>query len=302
MAVEYRIITKTADVTDGGTDDNIFVKLIGARKTTSTVRLDNPDRNDFERRNQDTFILKDSEVGISDVGFPIGIELSLNKPGVGAVGDGWRFEWIKIERRVNGVLQETASFSKSGWLDDAEGRQTLLTLWEDSFREAHPESFYEVIDRTDIVKNNWDGTTPFNTGVSEERTFTSENVQNHFNETTNSIETKAAISADIKGIIQTSTEMSHMFSNTQGSSQNNTTTIGTKITVQDSFEIPPHTLEIIHVVYTAHGEKIGFEVNGKNLAFYQPQTVAANVSRTVVPKGQPVPPRYQQIVDRALSH
>lgn len=104
-AKTYVIHTLTCDRDKAGMDDSdVYLTLYGTVRTVREFHLDNPDRDDFERRHTDAFRLNTRDLG--DI---TGAEVALDGD------DGWCFEWISISDPSSGKVW---TFSYSGFLDN----------------------------------------------------------------------------------------------------------------------------------------------------------------------------------------
>ncbi|GHP01474.1 hypothetical protein PPROV_000023000 [Pycnococcus provasolii] len=63
MAVLYRITIQTSDKRGAGTDANVYCKLIGEKRSTDIIKLDNGGKNNFERGMTDCFNHECASVG-----------------------------------------------------------------------------------------------------------------------------------------------------------------------------------------------------------------------------------------------
>jgi hypothetical protein len=59
----YLITVVTGDKLGAGTDANVYLTLYGEKGNSTELFLDNPNRNDFERNQTDTFTIPPSQVG-----------------------------------------------------------------------------------------------------------------------------------------------------------------------------------------------------------------------------------------------
>lgn len=63
MAVLYRITIQTSDKRGAGTDANVYCKLVGEKRSTDIIKLDNGGKNNFERGMTDCFNHECASVG-----------------------------------------------------------------------------------------------------------------------------------------------------------------------------------------------------------------------------------------------
>jgi outer membrane protein assembly factor BamB len=62
--IEYQVIVDTGNNQNAGTDGGVFIKLAGADGSVSNkYKLDDPDKNDFERGSQGSYIMKSPDLG-----------------------------------------------------------------------------------------------------------------------------------------------------------------------------------------------------------------------------------------------
>jgi hypothetical protein len=76
----YSWLIHTCDVADAGTDANMYFYVSGTAGSTGWMLLDNPNRNDFERNQYDTFTTSNINVG-TPTSFTVFNDRSGNKPG-----------------------------------------------------------------------------------------------------------------------------------------------------------------------------------------------------------------------------
>ena len=65
--IKYQVTVRTGELRNAGTDGEIFIQLIGVDGTSSSsLKLDDPDANDFERDTVKTYTVTSKDVGVLD--------------------------------------------------------------------------------------------------------------------------------------------------------------------------------------------------------------------------------------------
>jgi hypothetical protein len=114
----YRVVVKTGDIKDAGTDADVYLTLIGTNGTMSEPRLLDNEQDNFERNKRDVFDIKMKDIGEIDH-IVIGHNNEREKPG-------WFLETVEISRED---LGKTWTFRGNRWLSrDEEDGQTYATL------------------------------------------------------------------------------------------------------------------------------------------------------------------------------
>merc|ERR1712037_968858 len=91
---EYIIQVQTSTKMFSGTDDDVFIDIIGESAQTGWTNLDNPYKNDFERGNTDKFKLYFRDLGTLQA-------VRLKKSG----RDDWRVHSVQIDISDGGRIQ-----------------------------------------------------------------------------------------------------------------------------------------------------------------------------------------------------
>jgi glycerophosphoryl diester phosphodiesterase len=112
----YKIVVKTGDRNDAGTNANVYITLYGDRNSCEHL-LNTPDHNDFERGKEDEFLI----TTVADLGNlkQVQIRHDNDRP-----KPGWFLDWIKVEKD-----NQSWDFPCNRWLakdeDDDEIKRTL---------------------------------------------------------------------------------------------------------------------------------------------------------------------------------
>jgi hypothetical protein len=140
LFVEIRL--KTADITDAGTDDNVYVSL---NRSNSTL-LDYP-RNDFDRGDDDRYHLSNNGIGeIKDIH-----SIALYKDG----SDGWCVS--EVELFINEWPAFAETYEPCIWLDNDNGHDRKHTIRHvtlrgpDGIPENYPSQSVEIRDRLEAA-------------------------------------------------------------------------------------------------------------------------------------------------------
>lgn len=106
--VEYKVVAVTSDKTNAGTDDKIFMSLIGDDDDSEEIEVDDPNKNDRQKGQTDTHILTLANVGnIKCVQF--------RTDGT----DGWNIKQVDISKVGDDAHKFTTGILEA-WLDDKE--------------------------------------------------------------------------------------------------------------------------------------------------------------------------------------
>ncbi len=163
----YTVHVKTGDREHAGTDANVFIQLIGAIATSTELKLDNKNINDFERRSLSSFQVSTDEVGWIDK-----IRLCHDDTGKHS---GWYVEYVNVINQDT-KLEYHADFYR--WLAKSEGDGLIditmpVPVINVSLNAGVIKSFYmgrEVIHKCNesSVEQNYDVTfsNVFEKGVS----------------------------------------------------------------------------------------------------------------------------------------
>ena len=87
----YDIVVRTSEALFAGTDAEVSIQLIGSRATTAPMRLFAPGQRLFESGHVDEF-----RIFAEDVGSLLGVWLRVRAAGW---LDGWRVDWVEVDRR-----------------------------------------------------------------------------------------------------------------------------------------------------------------------------------------------------------
>ncbi|CAH3131188.1 unnamed protein product, partial [Porites lobata] len=82
----YHVRVRTSPFGDADTDANVWIKIHGNNGVTDQIKLDNPNRDDFEVNSEDDFTVEGR-----DVGRVKGVEIYRDTSGW---GDGWHLESV----------------------------------------------------------------------------------------------------------------------------------------------------------------------------------------------------------------
>lgn len=111
----YKIIVATGNSNSrSGTDSTVMIRMFGPNGHTSQVRLNDPDRDDFERNTINGFVHSSYQGDLgANVGAPYAIQIDLthNK-------DKWELLYIKVEYSCGNFTRDSM-FSYHGWFADA---------------------------------------------------------------------------------------------------------------------------------------------------------------------------------------
>jgi len=118
----YLITVVTGDKTGAGTDANVYLTLYGEKGNSTELFLDNPNRNDFERNQTDTFTIPPSQVG--DLGAIRRIYLRHDNSGT---APGWYVASVTVTNIATG---EKYRFIFNRWLATDEEDGALGALRE----------------------------------------------------------------------------------------------------------------------------------------------------------------------------
>jgi len=118
----YLITVVTGDKTGAGTDANVYLTLYGEKGNSTELFLDNPNRNDFERNQTDTFTIPPSQVG--DLGAIRRIYLRHDNSGF---APGWYVASVTVTNIATG---EKYRFIFNRWLATDEEDGALGALRE----------------------------------------------------------------------------------------------------------------------------------------------------------------------------
>lgn len=121
----YLITVVTGDKTGAGTDANVYITLYGEKGKSRELLLDNPQRNDFERNQTDTFTIPPSQV--ADLGAIRQVYLRHDGSGV---APGWYVASVTVTNVATG---EKYRFIFNRWLATDEEDGAL-----GAFRECLP--------------------------------------------------------------------------------------------------------------------------------------------------------------------
>ncbi len=105
----YDVVVRTSEALFAGTDADVTIQLIGTRATTAPIRLFAPGRRLFESGQVDEFRLF-----AEDVGALLGVRLRVDG---GGLLDGWRVDWVEVDRRRLAFDRWLARRSGDGRLD-----------------------------------------------------------------------------------------------------------------------------------------------------------------------------------------
>lgn len=105
----YDVVVRTSEALFAGTDAEVSIQLIGTRATTAPMRLFAPGRRLFESGQVDEFRLF-----AEDVGALLGVWLRVRG---GGLLDGWRVDWVEVDRRRLAFDRWLARRSGDGRLD-----------------------------------------------------------------------------------------------------------------------------------------------------------------------------------------
>lgn len=132
---KYTISVETGDVDCAGTDADVFIRLIGSKKNSSFVQLDNNDDN-FENSDKDSF-----SIMLEDLGDVNRIEIKHSNTGNKA---GWFLEKVVVTQGG-----DRYNFTAQQWLSDSnDDVHPKISVREDSLRVK-----YNVTVKTADVKN-----------------------------------------------------------------------------------------------------------------------------------------------------
>ncbi|CAG5097509.1 Oidioi.mRNA.OKI2018_I69.XSR.g15108.t1.cds [Oikopleura dioica] len=92
---EFTIHVRTSTKIFSGTDDDVFIDIIGESAQTGWTKLDNPYKNDFERGNTDKFKLYFTDLGTINA-------VRLKKNG----RDDWRVHSVQIDTTGGGKMRK----------------------------------------------------------------------------------------------------------------------------------------------------------------------------------------------------
>ncbi len=129
--ISYRVIVRTGDIKHAETDARVYIKLNGEFASTGYIRLDNPNKNDFERASISTFVIdKPNNVGRIH---SVTIKHSSNGD-----GPGWFLSSVDVNDLTFG---RDYGFGFENWLRDEyqKGQSTCATL------EASGRSMYHSV-------------------------------------------------------------------------------------------------------------------------------------------------------------
>jgi len=118
----YLITVVTGDKLGAGTDANVYLTLYGEKGNSTELFLDNPNRNDFERNQTDTFTIPPSQVG--DLGAIRRIYLRHDNSGT---APGWYVASVTVTNIATG---EKYRFIFNRWLATDEEDGALGALRE----------------------------------------------------------------------------------------------------------------------------------------------------------------------------
>jgi hypothetical protein len=104
----------TANKTNAGTDDKIYVTVHGALGSTTSTRLDTKDHNDFEKNKHRTYIMRGDDQRTKPIGDILGITVRLG----GEAKDGWGINKIIITDKKDSDNTATFFQNENAWVDD----------------------------------------------------------------------------------------------------------------------------------------------------------------------------------------
>lgn len=116
----YRITVVTGDVFGAGTDANVYIKLYGEKGESGRLKLDMPNRNDFERGQTDVFTIHPTQV--RDLGAIRQIYLYHDNTGL---APGWFVVSVTVENVATG---QKYFFFFNRWFATDEGDGSLGAL------------------------------------------------------------------------------------------------------------------------------------------------------------------------------
>ncbi|WP_119396237.1 PLAT/LH2 domain-containing protein [Salinibius halmophilus] len=111
----YKIIVATGNSNSrSGTDSTVMIRLFGPNGHTSQVRLNDPDRDDFERNTINGFVHSSYQGDLgANIGAPYAIQIDLTNN-----RDKWELLYIKVEYTCGNFTRESM-FRYNGWFADA---------------------------------------------------------------------------------------------------------------------------------------------------------------------------------------
>ncbi len=113
MEKSYKIEVMTGNIKDGGTDADVYIQLIGVKRTSPELKIDNKEDN-FEQGKLDTFF-----VSTEDVGWIYRIRIFHNNKEKKA---GWYLNYVKVTDQTTG-LSWKVDFNR--WLAIDEGDRRI---------------------------------------------------------------------------------------------------------------------------------------------------------------------------------
>jgi len=115
MKKEYSILVKTGDVYHAGTSAKVYIKLHDVNGKVVSFRLDNKDKNDFERNQSDGFTVSTEEM-IGDIRQ---IEMCHDNSGPAS---GWFLDFVVV---VDLSDQNTYKANFDMWLKESQLSHTV---------------------------------------------------------------------------------------------------------------------------------------------------------------------------------
>lgn len=194
--VSYRVCIWAQDVSEGGTDGDLYATMEGVNGKTSKLLLDNPDQNDFDRNQWSCVILPALQNGVGDVG-PINyLELTMDG------SDDFCYKQQYVERLVKGKRAQISQFPGIGCIGDNTGNAKTAYLTTEYLHTA----------KVGTPRGRWfpqgSGGNASNATIRKSFTSTDSNRKSLSKEEVNSITATVTSEAEMEGVGKISSSLS----------------------------------------------------------------------------------------------
>lgn len=224
--VSYRVCIRAQDVSEGGTDGDLYATLEGVNGKTEKMLLDNPDKNDFDRNQWTCVELPALQNGVGDVG-PINY-LEIFMEG----SDDFCYKQQAVERLVKGKRAQISQFPGIGCIGDNTGNATSANIRAETLHTAS----------IGTPKGRWfpqgSGGNASSSTIKKSFTSTDENRKSLSKEEVNSITSTVSSEAEMEGVgkISASVSGTHSLAVTSVNEIVSTQSIGYEETCSTSFD------------------------------------------------------------------